>query len=162
MRHGGSQGALLHKGTVAGNGKGRARFAALLCGALACHRAPSEVALEIASVGESMSFDKKELRAPAGSKVTLTLVNNAQSPVMTHNWVLVAPGKVEEVGQAAATLSGDTDYIPPNPAVLAHTRLAKPGESVSITFIAPPKGSYEFLCSSPGHYNLMKGTFTAE
>lgn len=134
----------------------------VLAGMAACKRGPTQVNLEISSIGETMAFDKKEFTVPAGSKVTLTLKNNATSPVMTHNFVLVQKGKVEEVGQAAATIPADKGHMPDNPAILAHTPLSKPGETVSVTFDAPPAGSYEFLCTTPGHYALMRGTFTVQ
>ena len=31
------------------------------------------------------------------------------------------------------------------------------GESDTITFTAPKKGSYTYICTFPGHYGLMKG-----
>ncbi len=137
-------------------------WCALLCSMTACNRGPQEVKLEIGSIGETMGYDKKELMVPAGSKVTLTLKNNATSPVMTHNWVLVKQGTVDQVGLAAVTVSADQGHIPNNPNILQHTALAKPGETVSITFPAPPPGTYEYLCTTPGHYALMRGTFTVQ
>jgi azurin len=138
---------------------------ALLLGVLfvpGCPKGKQEVRLDIASVGETMTFDKKELTVPAGSRVTLTLKNNATSPVMTHNWILVQKGKVEEVGQAAVTVPADQGHLPKNAAIIAHTPLSKPGETVTVTFDAPPPGTYEFVCSTPGHYMLMRGTFTVQ
>lgn len=128
----------------------------------ACKKGPQEVKLDLASVGETMAYDKKDLTVPAGAKVTVTLKNNASSPVMTHNFVLVQKGKVEEIGAAALTVPADKGHIPNNPAILAHTPLAKPGETVTVTFDAPPPGVYEFLCTTPGHYALMRGTFTVQ
>ena len=34
----------------------------------ACHRTPKEVHLDLASVGEQMQYDKKELSVPSGSR----------------------------------------------------------------------------------------------
>ena len=36
------------------------------------------------------------------------------------------------------------------------------GETDVIEFPAPEKGTYEFLCSFPGHYGMMKGKFIVE
>jgi azurin len=126
---------------------------------LACPKGKPEVRVDIASVGDTMAFDKKEIVVPAGSRVTVVLKNNAQSPVMTHNFLLVQKGKVEEVGQAAIPIPADRGHIPQHPAILANTPLSKPGETVQVTFDAPPAGTYEFLCTTPGHYMLMRGTF---
>ena len=43
--------------------------------------------------------------------------------------------------------------------IIANTALAGPGETVEVTFKVPAKaGSYNFLCSFPGHYALgMRG-----
>jgi len=144
----------------------RSRLVGMCLGALllvtagACKKGSQEVRLELASVGETMAFDKKELTVPAGSKVTLVLKNNATSPAMTHNFVLVQKGKVEEVGAAAMTVPADKGHIPQNAAILASSPLSKPGETVTFTFDAPPPGVYEYLCTTPGHYALMRGTLT--
>lgn len=134
----------------------------LLVAVGACKKGSQEVKLELASVGETMAFDKKELTVPAGSKVTVVLKNNATSPVMTHNFVLVQKGKVEEIGTAALSVPADKGHMPVNAAILANTPLAKPGETVTVTFDAPAPGVYEFLCTTPGHYALMRGTFTVQ
>ena len=36
------------------------------------------------------------------------------------------------------------------------------GEETTVTFDAPAKGTYDFICSFPGHYALMKGKFIVE
>jgi azurin len=37
-----------------------------------------------------------------------------------------------------------------------------PGESETITFKLDAAGEYNFICSFPGHYALMKGVITAK
>ncbi len=141
-------------------------IAGLLCGVLllclpGCAK-KKEVRLELASVGETMAYDKKELTVPAGSRVTVVLKNNATSPVMTHNWVLVYKGKTDEVGTAAIKVSAEQGHLPENSNIITHTPLSKPGETVQVTFDAPPPGTYEFLCTTPGHYLQMRGTFVVQ
>ena len=48
------------------------------------------------------------------------------------------------------------------PGVFAATKLLKPGESDTITFTAPPAGTYPFICTYPGHYPKMQGKLIAE
>ncbi|MBT8261281.1 MAG: azurin, partial [Bacteroidia bacterium] len=36
------------------------------------------------------------------------------------------------------------------------------GQSTSVTFMAPEVGTYDFICSFPGHSALMKGKFIVE
>jgi len=40
-----------------------------------------------------------------------------------------------------------------------YTRMLGGGESDTITFDAPEPGTYIFICSFPGHYQLMMGEF---
>lgn len=116
------------------------------------------VALEIESVGDTIAYNKKAFVVPAGKKVTLTLKNNATTEAMKHNWILVKKGKVDDVGIAGLQAGEAKNYIPDSPDIIAHTDLAGPGKTVTVTFDAPPAGEYEFLCSFPGHYTIMRGT----
>jgi azurin len=120
--------------------------------------APAKVKLAIASVGDTMAFDKTTLEVPAGATVTLTLKNNGKSEAMVHNWVLVKAGTEADVGNNGAAAGEAKGFIPDSPNVLAHTKLAKPGKSVTVTFTAPATaGDYPYICSYPGHYVFMKG-----
>ena len=137
-------------------------FAAALAAILfsACD---SSTELNIASVGETMAYDKTVLEAKAGQTVKLTLKNNATSPAMVHDWVLVKPGKLEAIGTAAIAAGPSKDYLPDSPDILAHTKLTKPGESDTIEFKAPETpGEYPYLCTYPGHFALMKGVLKVQ
>jgi azurin len=119
------------------------------------------VALEIGSKGDELAYDKAELKAAPGSKVTLTLKNNSQpSANLLHNWALVKAGTGDAVandgiaaGEAAGYLEANDDRV------IAHTKMIKGGESDAVTFDAPAPGTYDFLCTFPGHAVLMKGKF---
>ena len=117
------------------------------------------VDLAIASVGNTMTFDKATLTVPAGSKVHVTFKNSSSMTTMAHNWVLVKPG-TEAAVAAANVEKADLGYISPGPDVLAFTPLAKAGQTTEVTFDAPPPGSYPYICSFPGHYIMMKGVLT--
>ncbi|MCF6350009.1 MAG: azurin [Flavobacteriaceae bacterium] len=115
------------------------------------------------SSDDAMKFDKTELRVKEGQKVTLTLVHTGKiaKDLMGHNFVLLEQGtdlaKFAEKTMAAK----ETDYIP-SEGVIAHTGLIGGGETTTITFVAPAKGTYDFICSFPGHYGVMKGKFIVE
>ena len=48
--------------------------------------------------------------------------------------------------------------MPDRPDVLYHTAPPQPGTSEAIFFTTPDQpGDYEFLCTFPGHYQLMRG-----
>jgi azurin len=41
--------------------------------------------------------------------------------------------------------------------VIAATKLLGPGENETLTFTAPEPGDYQFVCSFPGHFAMMRG-----
>ena len=115
---------------------------------------------------DQMQFDKKELRVKAGQKVRLTLTHTGTMAknAMGHNWVLLKEGvDLAAFGQKSATAM-DNDYIPASEegSIIAHTKMLGGGESDTIEFTAPAKGTYEYLCSFPGHYALMRGVLIVE
>ena len=122
----------------------------------------SVVELEIASVGDTMAFDKTKLTVPAGSKVHLVLKNHGTLAVMTHNWVLVKKGTEAKVALDGLEKAATNGYVVPGEDVLAYTSMVAPGKSTEITFDAPPPGTYPYICTFPGHYVLMKGELTVK
>jgi azurin len=123
--------------------------------------APSaKVDVDIASVGNTMAFDKTTLSVPTGAEVHLTLKNNGTITTMTHNWVLVKTGTEAAVALAGLEKAPDAGFVVPSPDVLAYTPLAGPKQTVEVTFTAPAPGKYPYICTFPGHYMTMKGVLT--
>lgn len=118
----------------------------------------------ITPVGEEMRYAVTEFTVQPGETVNLTFQNTATSAAMQHNVVILRDNDdatVERVGQAAMAAGEANDYIPNDDAILAHTPLAQPGETVSVTFTAPTEpGTYRYICTFPGHYMMMQGTMT--
>ena len=112
---------------------------------------------------DQMKFDISEIRVKAGEKVKLTLNHTGKLPknAMGHNFVLLSLGTNISTFAQAAMKAKANDYIPAS-GVLAHTELVGGGESTTIEFTAPAKGTYDFICSFPGHYAIMKGKFIVE
>ncbi len=112
---------------------------------------------------DQMKFDLSEIRVKAGEKIKLTLNHKGKfkKDVMGHNFVLLAAGTDVAKFATAAMSAKATEYIPAKGA-LAHTKLIGGGESTTIEFTAPKKGTYDFICSFPGHYSIMKGKFIVE
>lgn len=113
----------------------------------------------VLEANDRMEFVPATLHLEAGASVTLEFRNVSRLPNFFHNFVLLKAGtNVAQFGNAALNAK-DTDYIPPTLAdsVIAHTPLTKPGEIVRIEFVAPAKGEYDFICSYPGRYTVMKG-----
>lgn len=114
---------------------------------------------------DAMKFNLKELKVKEGQKVTLTLhhVGKMGIQVMGHNWVLLKPGVDMMKFGADAAAAEASDYIPEGSTdFIVHTDMIGGGEKTTITFDAPAKGSYDFICSFPGHVALMKGKFIVE
>jgi azurin len=108
------------------------------------------VIVEIASKGDALEYDKDTLEVPAGSKVTLVMKNNASPGSGVYpNWVLVRPGTADAVAADGIAAGEANGHLKPNDnRVIAYTALAKGGETVSVTFDAPPRGTYDFVCTS--------------
>ncbi|WP_233701846.1 azurin [Kaistella solincola] len=117
------------------------------------------------NANDKMQFDQTELNVYAGQTVELTLNHTGTMPkeAMGHNFTLLANGTdMAKFGEEAAK-NKENDYLPTDmSSVLAHTDLIGGGESTTITFAAPEKGTYDFLCSFPGHYSIMKGKFNVK
>ncbi|MCF0050156.1 azurin [Dyadobacter sp. LJ53] len=115
---------------------------------------------------DAMQFDLKEIKVKAGQKVKLTLTHSGKlaKAAMGHNWVLLKPGTDVAAFGSKAAAARETEYIPKSEAasIIAHTKLVGGGESDTVEFTAPAKGTYTYICSFPGHYALMKGTFIVE
>jgi azurin len=115
---------------------------------------------------DAMQFDTKEFKVKAGQKIKLTFKHAGKyaKQAMGHNFVLLKSGVDIAEFASKANLARDTDYIPKSESanIIAHTKLLGGGESDTIEFTAPKKGTYPFICSFPGHYGLMQGKFIVE
>lgn len=117
----------------------------------------------VSSEGANLSYDVTEIRAEAGSTLTIKYVNKGDLP---HNVVLVKQrSDINPVGVAALQASG-TEYIPQDDAnqerIIAYTGLSKPGETVFVTFTVPPPGTYPYICTYAGHFTMMQGDLISE
>jgi azurin len=121
--------------------------------------------LEIAG-NDAMQYDKKEL-AVAGdcTQVELTLTHTGKLPAaaMGHNWVLVKTADVTAVANGGMSAGLANNYLTPgDPHVIASTKIVGGGQSTTIDFPTSKLnkgGDYTFMCTFPGHYVIMKGTF---
>ncbi|MEM7014750.1 MAG: HEAT repeat domain-containing protein, partial [Verrucomicrobiota bacterium] len=119
--------------------------------------------VEIGCIKEQMRFTIDQIEVKAGQPIKLTLKNPDATP---HNWVLIQPGTVEEIGMAANAMAADPklakegQYIPKEKSkkILVHTKMLQPETAETLRFNAPKKkGTYPYICSFPGHWIIMKG-----
>ena len=116
----------------------------------------------VGAVGNTMSemkFDKKNITVQSGSWVRINLVNEGVDPAMLHNIVFVKYGTRKEVAKQSIEAGPDLQFVPKSSDVIASSDLANPGETVILEFAAPEKGNYEFICTYPGHSEIMRGYF---
>ena len=126
--------------------------------------AKEEITLEkeikiILNSDDLMRFDKNMLLVQSGQKITLTLNHTGKMDklIMGHNFVLLKKDVDVAAFAEKAVLAKNNEYIPEGEEVIVYTKLLGGGESDTITFDAPEKGYYTFLCTFPGHWGLMKG-----
>ena len=116
-----------------------------------------------------MQFDIKEFSVTAGEKVELEFKNIGKMPkiAMGHNLVLLKKGvSALAFGQKVLCMGASATNALPEASmgdVLAATKLLGPDESDTITFTAPSEaGKYDYLCTFPGHFAMMRGTMTVK
>jgi glucose/arabinose dehydrogenase/azurin len=121
---------------------------------------PGRMMIQLSALPAKMLFDKASFTVHAGKQVSLVFKN---SDDMAHNVVITKPGKSEKVGKAAEAMAMQKDgyeknFVPKIEEVLFATPLVNGGKSFILNFTAPGKtGEYPFICSFPGHWQVMKG-----
>ena len=120
---------------------------------------PNARPIEI-ETGKNLTYATREFTVTANEPLALTLSN---PDVVPHNWVLVTPGALREVGELGNRLIADPEayarqYVPMSDDVIAHTDIVSPNETQTIYLKAPAMpGRYPYLCTFPGHWMVMNG-----
>ena len=110
-----------------------------------------------------MQFDLKSFEVKSGEKVELTFKNVGKIPkiAMGHNLVILKKGVTAiAFGQKALGAGANATNALPDSVksdTIAATKLLGPDESETITFTAPEPGNYEYVCTFPGHFAMMRG-----
>jgi putative heme-binding domain-containing protein len=118
--------------------------------------------IRVGTLFDQMSFDKERLVVQAGRPVEFVFEN---TDIMPHNFVIVTPGNLERVGNAAeefATQPGAAakQYVPDMPpgVVLLKSKLLQTRQAEQLRFAAPEEpGIYPYVCTYPGHWRRMHG-----
>tara|TARA_Y100000589_G_scaffold328408_1_gene372456 strand:- start:148 stop:621 length:474 start_codon:yes stop_codon:yes gene_type:complete len=108
---------------------------------------------------DNMFFDKKELNIKANEEIKLVLKHNGKmkKEIMGHNFVLLKKNVDIDNFARKAFMSKKTDYIPKTNETIAYTKLIGGGQSDTIKFLIKETGKYNYICSFPGHHQVMKG-----
>ncbi len=116
--------------------------------------------IHIQTLKEQMRYDRKEFTVLAGMKVRLVFTN---PDAMDHNLIMVQPDSATKVAVAAMKMEQTGEgtkkhWRPDSDSILFASRLLRNNESQEIEFTAPSApGRYEYLCTFPGHWQLMRG-----
>lgn len=134
------------------------------CGSGSGSNGSTEVSLK--PVGDEMKYEQTTFTVAPGQEVKITFQNTATSLAMSHNVVVLnstADDVINRVGTKAIEAGEANEYIPEDEAIIAHTPLASPGETVTVTFTAPSTpGEYKYICTFPGHYMMMQGVMVVQ
>ena len=116
--------------------------------------------IQLGTVRERMIYDRETIAVQAGRPVEFRLTNTDNMP---HNFTVVLPGFMAEVGELAEATGRDPDaaarnFIPKSDKILASSKLVQPEQSDSIFFEVPKEpGIYPYVCTYPGHWRRMYG-----
>lgn len=116
--------------------------------------------LKIKAVVGEMKYDITNFSAKAGSNLKIIFENPDH---MQHNMLILKPGSLERVGEAADKLATQSNaielqYIPNSADVLFSTSLIDPAGSYELNIKVPNEpGDYPFACTFPGHWRIMNG-----
>lgn len=120
------------------------------------------ISIQINAIGESMAeiaFEPSEISVPASSIIKLTFTNKSAAQGMLHNFVLVELGSGQEIASAGLKAGKKNNFVPKDKRVLFATEVLDLGQKIEVSFEAPKKGSYHFICTYPGHFPKMIGRF---
>jgi azurin len=114
---------------------------------------------------DRMKFNLRKISVKAGQKIKLTLTHTGKldKRVMGHNVVFLKQGVKTSSFASKAAAAKDNDYIPEGSTdMIANTKMLGGGETTTIEFTAPAAGTYDYICSFPAHYAMMKGKLIVE
>lgn len=119
---------------------------------------------------DAMKFDLKEFKISKASCPEFTVeidhVGKLPAAAMGHNVVITKTADVDAVAQAGIKAGAAKNYVDEEGGkVIAHTKLVGGGEKADVTFktdMLEANGNYDFFCSFPGHYAVMRGKVIVE
>ena len=116
--------------------------------------------IAIGTVPFRMIYDVEQIVVQAGKPVEFRFSNADHMP---HNFTIVQPGALQEIGLLAEATARDADaiarhYVPKSDKVLLASQLIQPGKSQALAFDVPKEpGIYPYVCTVPGHWTRMYG-----
>lgn len=116
---------------------------------------------------DTMKYSVSSITVPAScSQFTINFKHVGKMPItaMGHNVVIAKQSDAARIVAEGASIT--PDHLKAGDArVIAATKMVGGGQSASVTFDVSKirtGGPYQFFCSFPGHYVLMKGTIAVQ
>jgi azurin len=83
---------------------------------------------------------------------------------MAHNVVVLVKGTDIVDFADVARYAKNEQYVPSSveSLVIAHTKMVNGGQSDEVDFMITEPGTYDYICSYPGHWGTMQGKIVAE
>tara|TARA_B100000035_G_scaffold231523_1_gene199690 strand:- start:1592 stop:1942 length:351 start_codon:yes stop_codon:yes gene_type:complete len=112
-----------------------------------------------------MMFDKRKISVDSScEKFVINFEHKGKMPIAAggHNVVIIKTENFNTVVKKIdMKLGAETGFLPETPEVLAKTAIIGGGSKATLTIDTSKLekgGSYQFICSFPGHYAVMRGT----
>jgi len=119
----------------------------------------------ISTLQAAMKYDVRSFSVKPNAKVKLTFKNPDDLP---HNLIICTPGKSKDGDKGKEVIDAvlklgekgvEQNWEPKgHPRILHSTGMVQPKKEAVIWFRAPKKeGDYPYICTFPGHFELMNG-----
>ena len=117
----------------------------------------AEQTIIVLNSNDLMLFDKTSLSAKAGKNIRLTLNHTGKigKEFMGHNFVLLKKDVDVDDFAILALDFKENEYIPENNDFIVHTKMLGGGESDTKNYTIEEPGIYTYVCTIPGHYQIM-------
>jgi uncharacterized cupredoxin-like copper-binding protein len=122
--------------------------------ALACSGGAGAASTELTATVREFQFTPSTWTVPAGEEISIEITNQG---TVLHEWVLLQEG---------VTITSEADLPETEEELLADfvnvEEEIEPGETKTLTFQAPPAGTYQIICAIEEHFDAgMEGTLTS-
>jgi len=113
-----------------------------------------EASTELTATVREFQFTPSTWTVPAGEQITIAVTNQG---TVTHEWVLLQEGVTitseDDLPETEEELLADFVYVEEE---------VEAGETKTLTFQAPPAGTYQIICAIEEHFDAgMEGTLTS-
>jgi uncharacterized cupredoxin-like copper-binding protein len=120
----------------------------------ACSGGGDEASTELTATVQEFQFTPSTWTVPAGQQISIDVTNQG---TVLHEWVLLQEGVAiaseADLPDSEEELLADFVYVEEE---------IEPGETKTLTFEAPPAGTYQVICAIEGHFDAgMEGTLTS-